>query len=100
MAGPPRGRRRRSAIREGQRPELAQRPHVHQALEVDDLLDRPPVVDPAAAVEFGLVGPIETKTVRIAIELQEEPTLLLADADGRALRSEEHTSELQSRENL
>src|SRR5690606_12786629 len=54
---------------------------VHESLEVDDLLDRPPVVDPPAAVEFGLVRQIEAQTARVAIELQQKPSLLLADAD-------------------
>src|SRR5690606_6850064 len=65
--GPPRGRRRRTAVREGQRPELGQRTHVNEPFEVNDLLDRAPVVDPAATVEFRLVGQIEAQARGIAV---------------------------------
>src|SRR5690606_25797735 len=78
---PPRGRRRRAAVRESQRPELAERANVDEPLEVDDLLDRTPVVDPATAVEFRLVGQIEAQALRIAMQLQQEPALLLPDAE-------------------
>src|SRR5690554_6244531 len=87
-ARPPSRRRGRAALREGQRPELGQRLHVDQAFEVDDLLDRAPVVDPAAAVELGLLRQIEAKPARVAIELQQEPALLLPDADWRALAAD------------
>src|SRR6185436_20515587 len=84
-ARPPRRRRRRSGIGKRQRPELVQRLHVDRSLEIDDLLDGAPVVDPAAAVELGLGRQIETHAVRVRRELQQEPALLLADAERRPL---------------
>src|SRR5512139_2883333 len=56
---PPRRRRRRAVVGERERPELVQRAHVHGTLEIDDLLDRPPVIHPATAIEFGLGAEIE-----------------------------------------
>src|SRR5690606_31379224 len=79
-AGPPRRRSGRTAIRKGQRPELCQRTDVNEPLEVDDLLDRPPVVDPAASIEFRLVAQIEAQAVGFAVQMQQEPALLLPHA--------------------
>src|SRR5690606_20501099 len=79
-ARPPRRRSGRTAVRKGQRPKLGQRTDVNEPLEIDDLLDRPPVVDPAAAIEFRLVGHVEAQAVGLAVQMQQKPALLLPDA--------------------
>ena len=71
---------RRQALGPRQRRQLMQRPHVHRPLEIDDFLDRLPVVHPAPAIEFGLVGEIEADAGFVGCEPQQEPALLLPDA--------------------
>src|SRR5690606_37081770 len=84
-AARPPGGRWRGALRERELAELAECADVHLPLEIDDLLDRPPVIDPAIAVELGLLGHIEPEPLRGRDELQQEPALLLADAERPAL---------------
>src|SRR5690606_38828734 len=74
--------------RESERTELRQRAHVDEPLEINDLLDRPPVVDPAAPIEFRLVREIEAKPLGVAVQLQQEPALLLADTERRLLAAD------------
>src|SRR4026207_2592863 len=62
------------------RAELLESTDVHVALEVDDLAHRRPVVDPFPAIELGFGGDVEAQQVLPTQEAQQEPELLLPDA--------------------
>lgn len=49
-------------------------------LELDDLRERMPVIDPAPAIEFWLQSGIESHQGIVCSQAQGEPFLLLADA--------------------
>src|SRR5580704_401060 len=72
---PPRRITRRAAWNHA--PQLVQRARIDRAFEVDDLADRLPVVHPAPAIEFGLGCGVESERHRLALQLQQEPVLLL-----------------------
>src|SRR6185295_17581923 len=74
---------RRAIVGESEWAELAQRSYVDGTLEIDHLFDRPPVVDPATTIEFGLWAKIEAHAFDRGRHVQQEPTLLLADAQRR-----------------
>src|SRR5258708_16454566 len=57
-----------------------QRAHVDSPLEIHHLAHRRPIISPAPAIEFGLVGQVEAQFRFLAGELQQIPALLLADA--------------------
>ena len=65
---------------------VAQCAQVDLALELHDVLGRIPEVDPLPAVELGFVGQIQPHVSFIGHQPQQEPDLLLADAQ-RALRA-------------
>jgi hypothetical protein len=64
---------------------VAQRAGIDLALEHHHVLHRVPEVDPAPVVELGLVGRVQAQIRLGAGELQQEPHLLLADADDPVL---------------
>src|SRR6056297_4095757 len=77
----PPARLRRRPLGEQVGGQLEQSPGVDPALEVDDLVDRPPVIHPAPAVELGRMAQVEAQPLLGGDETQQEPALLLADAD-------------------
>jgi hypothetical protein len=60
---------------------VPQRTGVDAALEDHHVFQRIPEVDPAPVVKLGLVGQVQAQVRLGAGELQQEPHLLLADAD-------------------
>ena len=65
--------------------QLIERTRVDGAFEVDHLAHRSPVVDPAPALEFGLIGRVEMHAVLGSDQPQQKPALLLADAGRMAV---------------
>src|SRR5260370_25344015 len=76
---PPRGQGRRP-LREGEGAKLLERARIHRTLEVDDFQSRFPVRSPAPWVKFRLAGAAESEPDLGALQAQQEPALLLADA--------------------
>src|ERR1700730_12425324 len=76
---PPRGQGR-PPPRESEVAKLLERARIHRALEVDDFTHRFPVRGPAPLVEFRLTGVAEIEPDLGALQAQQEPALLLADA--------------------
>src|SRR5581483_6855278 len=67
-----------AAIRTEVAVQLEQRLPVDVALEIDDRLERHPVVVPAPGVELGMAARAELHVAVAAHHAQEEPDLLLA----------------------
>ena len=61
-------------------PQFIQRSRVDTALEIDHLVDRAPELNPANAIELGFLAAIESHPVFARPEPQQEPALLLANA--------------------
>jgi len=66
------------------RAEFVQRAGVDTTLEVNDVVDGAPEVNPAPAIELGLVGAIQADALVVTQEPQHEPALFLADTQRRA----------------
>jgi hypothetical protein len=81
--------RRRHTVGIEQRRQLLQRLLVDAALEIDHLSERIPVSHPAPSIELGFSGMIETKIALFALDPQQEPDLLLTDADRPAAAADE-----------
>ena len=69
------------ALRETRADASSSAPVCRRPLEVDDLAHRLPLVDPAPLIEFRLVGAIEGELRVLTLQPQQEPALLLPDAD-------------------
>jgi len=65
--------------------KLRQRMHVDLPLEIDDLTDRIPEIDPPPLIEFGLGGPAEIERRVRSSQTEQEPPLLLTDDHGPAV---------------
>src|SRR5882724_6365456 len=86
---PPVRKTRRAVVRERERRQLSQRLRVHGPLEVDDLAHRLPPARPAPLIEFRFVGAVEREAGVFSLQPQQEPPLLLADADRVAIAADE-----------
>src|SRR4051812_3771399 len=73
---------------------MAQRLLVDAPLERHDVLRRIPEIDPAPDVELGMLVRVEPECRFLAEEPQQEPDLLLADADGPLVRPHESLRQL------
>lgn len=80
-------------IRVNERAELIQSTRVDTTFEVNHLVNGAPEWHPAHAVKLGLIGAIEPQTILVADQSQDEPALLLADAQRRAVLADEAVGE-------
>ncbi len=69
--------------------EFVQSTRINAPLEVNDLVNWPPEVDPANSIEFRRGGTIESNSVGVRKQSQNEPTLLLPDAQWFAVAPNE-----------
>ena len=67
-----------------ERRQMVQGTGIDPALEGDHVVQRVPEIDPAPVVELGLLGQVQAQVGFLAGDLQQEPDLLLADADRRS----------------
>ena len=66
---------------------MTQRTMVNALLEGNDVVGRIPEVNPAVDVELGMLGGIEPDHRFVGEKVQQEPDLLLPDADGLLMAS-------------
>ena len=74
-----------NAVRIENRCEFVQGLGIDIALEVDDLVDRIPVLDPFPVVKLGLFRVVQAEIRLVAENTKQEPALFLADADRIAI---------------